>query len=86
MNELVLAQSTSSSGGTSRVLALYNDDGKITKFIAESDGNAWCGFSSDNSVYELSYKFNERVEIRVNDDYYVTEGQVPDNLLSVKFD
>lgn len=80
--EITLAQSNSSSGGTSSIVAIADENGKITAFRAESTGDAWCGFSSENSVYTMYYRFDETVEIQVYGEYYISDSQIPDNLLS----
>lgn len=83
--EITLAQSTSSSGGTSSIVAIADENGKITTFRAESIGDAWSGFSSDSSIYTMYYRFDETVEIKVHGEYYIVDSQIPDNLLSVQW-
>lgn len=81
--EKILIENQTNTGGSAYVKVVFDENDKITKIIAESIGDGWCGFSVNNPTFELSYGHNEYKELIIDGDYYLVDGDLPENFLSI---
>lgn len=82
--EIVLAQSTNGDNHAV-VKAVCDGNEKILKIIAESIGEAWCGFGA-SGTYTLTYGFDDYQELDLSsEEYYLIDGGIPEGLVKVTY-